>query len=93
VTDVVRNRIYTLGEPVATAPDVLPVLSIATTENQLSLSWSVSNAAGFLLLNTTNLGPPAVWSQVTNLPTLVNNQIQVLLPEPPQNQFFRLGQL
>jgi hypothetical protein len=93
VTDVVRDRIYTLGEPAATAPAVLPILSVATAGNQLSLSWGVSNAAGFVLLSTTNLAPPAVWSQVTNVPTLGNNQIQVILPNSLQNQFFRLSQL
>jgi hypothetical protein len=71
---------------------VLPVLSVATAGNQLSLTWGVSNAAGFLLFGTTNLAPPAAWSPVTNLPTLGNNQIQVMLPDPLPNQFFRLSQ-
>jgi hypothetical protein len=93
VTDVVRNQIYTLGEPAATAPGVLPILSVATTGNEISLSWGVSNATGFLLISTTNLAPPAVWAQVTNVPTLGNNQIRVTLPGPLQNQFFRLSQL
>jgi len=93
LADVIRDQIYTFGEPAATAPDVLPVLSVATAGNQLSLSWGVSNAAGFLLFSTTNLTSPAIWSQVTNLPTLGGNQIQVVLPYPPQNQFFRLSQL
>jgi len=92
VTDVARDRIYTLGEPGATAPDVLPVLSIATAGNELSLTWGISNAAGFLLFGTTNLGPPAIWSPVTNLPTLSSNQIQVMLPNSQQRQFFRLSQ-
>jgi hypothetical protein len=92
VTDVARNRIYTLGEPGATAPAVLPVLSVASAGNQLSLTWGVSNAAGFLLFGTTNLAPPAIWSPVTNLPTPGNNQIQVMLPYPLPNLFFRLSQ-
>jgi hypothetical protein len=92
VTDVVRDRIYTLGEPAATAPAVLPVLSVAAAGNQLSLTWGVSNAAGFLLVGTTNLAPPAIWSPLTNLPTLGSNQIQVMLPDPLPNQFFRLSQ-
>jgi hypothetical protein len=91
VADVARDGIYTLGEPAATAPDVLPVLSIAAAGGQLSLTWGVSNAPGFLLFSTTNLAP-AVWSQVTNLPTLGSNQIQVILPYSLQNQFFRLAQ-
>jgi len=93
VTDVVRDRIYTFGEPVATAPDALPVLSAAMAGNQLSLSWSVSNAAGFLLLSATNLASPAIWYQVTNVPTLSGSQIQVMLTGSLQNQFFRLSQL
>ena len=92
VTDVARDRIYTLGEPGASAPAVLPVLTVATAGSQLSLTWGVSNAAGFRLFSTPNLGPPAIWSQVTNLPTLGTNQIQVTLPRSLPNQFFRLGQ-
>jgi hypothetical protein len=92
VTDVARDQIYTLGEPGAIAPDVLPILSIATVGNQLSLSWGISNAAGFVLFSTTNLAPPADWSLVTNLPTLGGNQIQVMLPPSLPNQFFRLSQ-
>jgi hypothetical protein len=92
LTDVARDLIYTLGEPVATGPAILPVLFIAAAGNQLSLTWGVSNAAGFLLYSTTNLAPPSIWSQVTNLPTLSGNQIQVTLPYSLPNQFFRLSQ-
>lgn len=92
VGDVARDLIFTLGEPGATVPEVLPVLSVATVGNQLSLTWGISNAAGFLLVSTTNLAPPIIWSPVTNLPTLGSDQIQVTLPYPPQNQFFRLSQ-
>jgi hypothetical protein len=92
VTDVARDEIYTLGEPGATAPAVLPVLSVASAGGQLSLTWGISNAAGFLLFSTTNLAPPAVWSQVTNLPTPGSNQIQVMVPYSLPNQFFRLSQ-
>jgi hypothetical protein len=92
VADVARDGIYTLGEPSATAPNMLPVLSLATAGDQLSLPWAVSNAPGFLLFSVRNLVPPAVWSQVTNLPTLGSNQIQVILPYSLPNQFFRLTQ-
>jgi hypothetical protein len=92
VTDVARDRIFTLGEPGVTAPNVLPVLSVATAGNQVALTWGVSNAAGFLLFGATRLATPAVWSPVTNLPTLGRNQIQVMLPASLPNQFFRLGQ-
>jgi len=92
LADVARDQIYTLGEPVATPPALLPVLSIANAGNQLSLTWGVSNAAGFLLYSTTNLETRSIWSQVTNLPTLGSNQIQVTFPYSLPNQFFRLGQ-
>jgi len=93
VTDVALDGIYTYGEPGATAPSVLPVLAVATAGNELSLTWGISNAPGFLLFSATNLAPPAVWSPVTNLPTLGGNQIQVVLPGSPlPNQFFRLSQ-
>jgi hypothetical protein len=92
VTDVAKNLIYTHGEPVATAPAVLPVLSIATVGNQISLAWGISNAAGFLLYSSANLAPPAIWFPVTNLPTPGSNQIQVTLPNSMPSQFFRLSQ-
>jgi len=92
LTDVARDRIYTLGEPGATAPASLPALFIAAAGNQLSLTWGVSNSAGFLLFSTANLAPPSIWSQVTNLPTLRSNQIQVAFPYSQPNQFFRLSQ-
>lgn len=91
-TDVAKRLVYTFGEPGATAPAVLPVLSIATVGNQMSLTWNVSNASGFLLYSTTNLAPPAIWFSVTNLPTLGSNQIQVLLPNSMPSHFFRLTQ-
>jgi hypothetical protein len=92
VSDVVEDRIYTYGEPAATAPAVLPVLSIAAVENQISLAWGISNSAGFLLYSSASLGPPAIWTPVTNLPTLGSNQIQVTLPDLLPGKFFRLGQ-
>ena len=91
VGDIAGNLIYTLGEPGATAPAVLPVLSLATAGNQLSLFWGVSNAAGFRLFGTTNLAP-ATWTLVTNVPTLGTNQIQVSLFHSLPDQFFRLSQ-
>jgi hypothetical protein len=93
VAEVAGNLIYTFGEPAATAPAMLPVLSIATVGSQMSLAWDITNAAGFLLYRTTNLAPPALWFPVTNLPTLGTNQIQVTLPNSLPRQFFRLNQL
>ncbi len=92
LTDVARDQIYTLGEAGATAPAMLPVLSIASAGTELSLTWGVSNAAGFLLFSTTNLASPVVWSQVSELPTLGSNRIQVMLPDALPDQFFRLSQ-
>lgn len=92
VTDVARNMIYTFGEPSATAPAMLPLLSIAPVGDQLSLAWGISNAAGFLLFSCTNLAPPAACFSVTNLPTLGSNRIRVILPTSLQIQFFRLSQ-
>lgn len=92
VTDVVGARIYTLGEPGATAPAVLPVLSVAPVQNQISLTWGISNAAGFSLYTATNLAPPVIWFPVTNIPTLGSNQIRVVLPNSVSGRFFRLSQ-
>jgi photosystem II stability/assembly factor-like uncharacterized protein len=92
VTDVAESLIYTYGEPAAAVPAVLPVLSIATVENEISLAWGISNAAGFSLYSSTQLAPPVTWLPVTNLPTLGGNQIQVTLSNSLPGQFFRLGQ-
>ena len=90
--DLVLNRIYTLGEPGATAPSVLPVLSIAPSENQLRLTWAITNAAGFTLAAATNLAPPVSWVPLTNVPTLGTDQIAVTLSNLCPIQFFRLMQ-
>ena len=90
--DVARNLIYTLGEPGATVPAFLPVLSAAPSENQLRLSWGISNTAGFSLTTTTNLTPPVTWLPVPNIPALGSNEIVLTLPVTNQSQFFRLKQ-
>lgn len=66
-----------------------PSLGIAITgTNTVVLTWP-SAAAGYRLqYNPTSNG--ATWSNVTNVPELVNCQCEVILPESSANSFFRL---
>ena len=67
----------------------IPRLSIAAGTGTVTLQWS-TNASGFSLAQTTNL-QPAVWSDVTPLPTVVSSNYSVTLPlDLTTNRFFRL---
>lgn len=69
----------------------LPGLTIAPVgANFLSLAWT-NTAPGFVLQRATNLIPPVVWSLVTNVPAVVNNQFVVTLAGPGANTFYRLS--
>ena len=69
------------------APALQPRLGFAGT-NGIVLSWPVSAATPVLKqssdLTTTN------WTTVTNLPTVIGQENQVLLVRPPGNSFYRL---
>jgi len=68
-----------------------PSLTIAQeTAGQLTLSWPTW-ATGYKLYSTTNLAPPAVWSEVTNAVTVVGDKFIVTVPvQSGGNRFFQL---
>jgi hypothetical protein len=67
----------------------LPSLRIAVTDaNTILLAWSAASA-GFALQQNSDLGA-LNWSNVTNAPTVMGDENQVILPLSPGNRFFRL---
>ncbi|HXR46484.1 MAG TPA: glycosyl hydrolase 53 family protein [Candidatus Limnocylindrales bacterium] len=65
-------------------------LSVSLTGPNLMLQWPI-NGAGMNLMTTTNLGPPAVWSSVTNSVQNTGTIFDVTLPlDPVQSRFYRL---
>ena len=67
----------------------LPQLAIAPAGTNVLVSWP-SSAAGYQLLFTTSLAPPAAWSNVTQTVQTNNTQAFVLVPISGQQQYFRL---
>jgi len=55
------------------------------------LTWP-TNAIGFTLQSTTNLVSPAVWSDVSPGPVVVNGQNAVTNPVSGPKKFYRLSQ-
>ena len=66
-----------------------PLLSIhLTSTNTAVISWPVSSPA-FNLQQNSALGT-ANWGGVTNVPTVVDGQNQVIIAPPAGNWFYRL---
>ena len=82
--------------PAFLQPETLPVallstpsLSVAATPtNTLVLTWP-GPSSGFVLQQNPVLGA-ANWSPVTNAPSLLGLQMQLVLPNPGTNAFYRL---
>ncbi len=74
--------IYTVSAP--------PDLQIVLASKDVTLSWPTNNAIGFSLQCSTNLATPAAWFDVTNIPAVVSDRNQVLLPATKASAFFRL---
>jgi hypothetical protein len=72
------------------ASTTAPSLSITTAGGNVMLSWPAS-LSGFSLQQSDSL-PALNWTAVTNVPTAVNGQNQVILPATG-NRFFRLAQI
>ena len=66
-----------------------PPLKMTCTNNVLLLSWPVA-AYRFVLETATNLAPTNIWSTVTNLPVLVDDQITVTNALSGSSIFYRL---
>jgi len=68
-----------------------PQLTLTPSGPNAILTWP-TNATGFTLQSTTNLGSAAVWTTNTPVPVVVNDQNTVTNPISGTRQFFRLSQ-
>jgi beta-glucanase (GH16 family) len=68
-----------------------PQLTIIPSGANVVLTWP-TNATGFTLQSTTNLGSSAVWSTNSPAPVVVNGQNTVTNPISDTQMFFRLSQ-
>ena len=68
-----------------------PQLTIIPSGANVILTWP-TNAAGFTLQSTTNLGSSAVWTTNSPAPVVVNGQYAVTNPISGAQQFYRLSQ-
>jgi hypothetical protein len=69
----------------------VPSLFIARSATNIVLSWS-TNATDFTLQSTTNLNPPILWSDFTNITYRVGDQFTATNSTSAAAQFFRLKQ-
>jgi uncharacterized repeat protein (TIGR03803 family) len=72
-------------------PTPPPQLTIIPSGANVILTWP-TNAAGFTLQSTTNLGSSAVWTTNSPGPVVVNGQNTVTNPISGAQQFYRLSQ-
>jgi uncharacterized repeat protein (TIGR03803 family) len=70
---------------------VLPRLTIVRSGTNAILTWP-TNATGFTLKSTTDLGPTAVWTTNSPAPVVVNGQNTVTNPFSGTRKFYRLSQ-
>jgi uncharacterized repeat protein (TIGR03803 family) len=68
-----------------------PQLTIIPSGANVVLAWP-TNAAGFTLQSTTNLGSLAFWTTNSPVPVVVNGQNTVTNPISGAQQFYRLSQ-
>src|SRR6266568_6867594 len=71
-----------LNRPTATAPQ----LTITPFVANVVLTWP-TNVSGFTLQSTTNLVSPAVWTNVSPGPVVVNGQNVIINPLTGQQEF------
>ena len=76
---------------VLSLPSPPPQLTITPAAANVILSWP-TNAIGFTLQSTTNLGSSAIWTTNSPAPVVVNGQNTVTNPISGTQQFFRLSQ-
>ncbi|MDE3066309.1 MAG: hypothetical protein KGJ60_02030 [Verrucomicrobiota bacterium] len=65
-----------------------PALSVTSGNGGVTIRWP-ANASGFTLAQSTNLAS-GVWSNVTNVPTIVGNNNSLTLPIGTTSHFFEL---
>jgi uncharacterized repeat protein (TIGR03803 family) len=68
---------------------VVPILHVAKSGNQIALAWR-TNAVGFTLQSTLDLGMPSTWVDVTNAPALLGSEWAVTNIFTGNAQFYRL---
>ena len=68
-----------------------PQLTITPLGANVVLTWP-TNATGFNLQSTTNLGSSAAWNTNSPAPVVVNGQNTVTNPISDMQQFYRLSQ-
>src|SRR6266446_5163092 len=68
-----------------------PQLTIIPSRANVILTWP-TNAAGFTLQSTTNLVSPAIWTNVSPGPVVLNRQNTVTNPISGTQRFYRLSQ-
>jgi uncharacterized repeat protein (TIGR03803 family) len=73
------------------APASPPQLTLTRSEASVILTWP-ADAAGFALQSAGNLSPPAVWTNVSQGPVVVNGQNAVTNSITGSEQFYRLSQ-
>jgi uncharacterized repeat protein (TIGR03803 family) len=79
-----NGTVFSLSLPIAP-----PQLTLIPSAANLILTWP-TNATGFTLQSTTNLGSLAVWTTNSPAPVVVNGQNTVTNPILGTQQFFRL---
>ncbi len=72
-------------------PVSAPQLTIISSGANVILTWP-TNATGFTLQSTTNLVSPAIWTNVSPGPVVLNRQNTVTNPISGTRQFYRLSQ-
>ena len=70
---------------------IQPQLTLTPSASNLILTWT-TNAQGFALQSTTNLGSSSAWSTNLPSPVVLNGQNVVTNPITAKQQFFRLSQ-
>lgn len=75
------------ASPIAVEDPLIVKLNIATSGNQVVLSWPVS-AAGYTLQTATSL--TGAWTTVPGLPTVLGDQNTMTLPSGTGTAFYRL---
>jgi len=68
-----------------------PLLTVIASGENLIFTWP-TNAVGYTLQSTADLGPPAVWSTNSPAPVVVAGQNTVTNPITGAQQFYRLSQ-
>jgi len=70
-------------------PLTFPLLGAGVHAGAVTITWP-DTGLGWELWSTTNLNPPALWSQTTNAMQSSNVQVSVTVPIEPGAKFFRL---